>query len=123
MESFANAAKLPNDPVYDLPSWLEHNYPQYDASPKSPLYSWIVWMRENLPLDKQRSMVAFHEYMQSGKFRPAILRQSNYVSVAPAQEGNGLPINHALTRHVLGDRSLECFSWSMGYDRCVHHGG
>ncbi len=27
MESFASA-KLPSEPVYDLPSWLEHNYPQ-----------------------------------------------------------------------------------------------
>lgn len=80
MESFSHAAKLPSDPVYDLPSWLEHNYPQYDASPKSPFYNWIMWMRDNLPRDKQRNIIAFHEYMQSGKFRPAILRQSNYVS-------------------------------------------
>jgi hypothetical protein len=29
MESFApSAGKLPGEPVYDLPSWLEHNYPQ-----------------------------------------------------------------------------------------------
>lgn len=48
MESFVNG-KLPSDPVYDLPSWLEHNYPQYDASPKSPFYSWIIWVRDNLP--------------------------------------------------------------------------
>ena len=79
MESFATA-KLPSDPVYDLPSWLEHNYPQYDASPKSPLYNWTMWMRDNLPRDQQRTMLAFHDYMQHDKFRVAILRQSNYVS-------------------------------------------
>lgn len=41
VEPFA-LGSLPSDPVYDLPSWLEHNYPQFDASPKSPLYSWQV---------------------------------------------------------------------------------
>ena len=63
MESFAHG-KLPSDPLYDLPSWLEHNYPQYDASPKSPFYSWTLWARDNLPREQQRTLMAFHEYMQ-----------------------------------------------------------
>ncbi|GAX79599.1 hypothetical protein CEUSTIGMA_g7040.t1 [Chlamydomonas eustigma] len=77
IESFASS-KLPTQPLYDLPNWLEHNYPQYDASPKSPFYSWITWMREHLPRNQQRTLAAFHAYMQSSKHRLAILEQSNY---------------------------------------------
>ncbi|KAG1671532.1 hypothetical protein FOA52_011252 [Chlamydomonas sp. UWO 241] len=77
MESFT-AGKLPGEPVYDLPSWLEHNYPQFDATPKSPFYSWVVWSRDHLPRDQQRALHAFHDYMSHPGFRKAILRQANW---------------------------------------------
>lgn len=88
MESFAGG-KLPSQPLYDLPSWLEHSYPQYDASPKSPWYSWVAWARDNLPREHQRLLHAFHDYMQDDKFRAGILRQANYVGDREAGAGRG----------------------------------
>ncbi len=54
---------------------------QYDTSPKSAFYSWVVWARDNLSRDHQRVLFAFHEYMCSAKYRFAIMRQANFVSV------------------------------------------
>jgi hypothetical protein len=78
MESFVSE-RLPSEPVYDLPTWLEHNYPQHDTQARSPLYHWVSWMREHLPLDQQRLYLAFDQYMQSDRHRSAIVAQANYV--------------------------------------------
>ena len=79
MESFYSD-RLPGEPVYDLPTWLEHNYPAHDTQPRSPLYHWATWMRGQLPLEEQRLFLAFDEYMQSERHRSAIVAQANYVS-------------------------------------------
>jgi hypothetical protein len=77
MESLVGS-RMPSEPLYDLPSWLEHSYPQFDASPKTNLFSWQVWGRQHLTKDKQRSLLAFHEYMSDDHFRRTILKRSNF---------------------------------------------
>lgn len=70
-------SRMPSEPLYDLPSWLEHSYPQFDASPKTNLFSWQVWSRHHLTKEKQRSLLAFHQYMSHDHFRRVIIRRSN----------------------------------------------
>nr|8A22_Yf Chain Yf, mS111 [Polytomella magna]8APN_Yf Chain Yf, mS111 [Polytomella magna]8APO_Yf Chain Yf, mS111 [Polytomella magna] len=77
MESFVSE-KLPKEPLYDMPSWLANNMPQYDAQPKSPHYHWSSWMRQHLSLDLQRLYAAFAEYMASEPHRLGIVRQANF---------------------------------------------
>eukprot|EP00798_Chlamydomonas_sp_ICE-L_P028506 gene28506-31663_t len=67
-----------SDPVYDLPNWLEHNYPQHDTQPRSPLYHWVSWMHKNIPMQQQRLYLALDQYMQSEEHRKALVAQANY---------------------------------------------
>ena len=76
MESLVGS-RMPTEPLYDLPSWLEHSYPQFDANPKTPFFSWQVWSRQHLPKDKQRSLLAFHDYMSHDLSRRVILKRTN----------------------------------------------
>lgn len=76
MESLVGS-RMPSEPLYDLPSWLEHSYPQFDANPKTPFFSWQVWSRAHLLKDKQRSLFAFHDYMSHDPSRRVILKRSN----------------------------------------------
>lgn len=75
MEAFIPDA-APEEPVYDLPTWLEHNYPRYDTSPKSGFYHWVTWMRSNLPDHEQQLYLAFHQQMSHEPTRKQIVERS-----------------------------------------------
>lgn len=79
MESFVSDAPS-TDPIYDLPTWLQNNAPQHDTRPKSPFYHWQSWMSHSLPLDQQRTLLAFDEHMGVEASRGALTRQAQFVS-------------------------------------------
>lgn len=67
------------EPVYDLPTWIENNYPQHDTLPRSPFYHWETYLAQSgLPDDQQQVYLVFHKYMTREKYRRGIMRQAAF---------------------------------------------
>jgi hypothetical protein len=72
--------RTPGEPLYDVETWLESNFPRYDWRARGPFYHWAAWLREQgLPEADQRVYAAFDVLMNDDTRRCNYLKQAGWV--------------------------------------------